>query len=709
MEKISYPITTGVPSLAVIGVSGAGKSSLLSKTIAREVNSHLDIIGTEQAQTTLIPTEYFLQSGLNPQTPKLRVTCRNFGCDVPQLDIDAVFTALIQPLLSHLDNSKKSEGIRISLLKEYASSGNFVEVLLRATNGAVRLEQLDSPTFRDLTATSAQELLDAVDCSAIDASTAKVNGDSDKKRARRVALRDALQQCWDDCSKDSSSSVSRFLSHISEVTWNQLKTLIPDEMWEGQIASIRLDMNEKSDQQRLRALLSPSSPLSLIVEKFEIYCAMHKIFQDFFKHNEKNPWIDPKLPFRLILCDTAGLTQDVEDDAISIRQRLSATVVKGRSGILLMMPRSTRDDRLRTILQCFRTEAGLKRDKIPVYLAISCADEALSFSVDIEEDENAFREEFLEKWKELEKLKGDWQDAFGAVEARYITNQPKKLKAYIDDMKRADFEHGSEVERSISMEASYSYLYDIAKELQKGLFPQDTQTPIFVKLARPITDDCLVRLHVFDAEYVKSAAQTLAEISTANYFILERLHGNTARAFWKHHSQNGDKFVSRAERYGRIHVHIDGDVRRALGSITICPLQNPNRQIDLRDIVLDDEDGATTLFDRLGLPCGASEETVKRGLWQLFLDNFGEKTSAGFSRVLTQAVRRISYKDQAINVMDIYNRGCRTDFNQGVADVLEFYRGYFSSEQIAPNIAETLNDEFSKAFSRFFFALYSDL
>lgn len=715
MKKSQYPITIGVPSVAVIGVSRAGKSSLLSRLIHNHVSANLNTVGTEQGQTTLIPTDYFLRSDNDsPDAVRLRVTLRVFGDGAPRLDCDAVFTALSYPLLTYADGKKNNaKGVPVSVLEEYVNSGSFTEDFLHAVNGAVRLGQLDTPEFRELAAAGARELLEAVKLrlKEVDSAVEKMKNDDEKKRVRRVALRDALRQCFDDLRKDPGSSASKLLVHTGAFTWGRLKTLLPDNLWTERSTSVELDMEEDADRQRLKDLLSPASPLSLIVEKYEIACAMSSGFSNSFtaaRDAGENSWIDPKLPFRLILCDTAGLTQDTGGDISSIQNRLSAAVTKGCGAILLLMPNSVIEDLRLMILQSFRAkEPELKKDHIPVYLAIARADEVLTFKADIDEDEDAFRDEARTKWTALREQKNKWQADFKAVDARYITNQPKLGQAYIDDIKTADPELGGEVADAISREASFEYLYNIARNTQRSLFPQGSSKPIFVNLTHPAADECLIRLQAFSAEQVVAAAQELKK-SAKKYYIQNRLHWNTAKAFWDHHRSYGDKFVSRAMQYGRIYVHIDGDVRQALGGLSIGALADPD-QVDLGQIRLEDNRGhSSSLFERLGLPEDASEEEVKKALWQLFLNNFGAKTSVGFARVLTQAVRRISFKNEEDTVTSCYEKGCAADYNQGVEDVLAYYRGYFSSKTVAADIAGTLNDEFSRAFSWFFFAIYSE-
>lgn len=84
MKKSQYPITIGVPSVAVIGVSRAGKSSLLSRLIHNHVSANLNTVGTEQGQTTLIPTDYFLRSDNDsPDAVRLRVTSASSATERP--------------------------------------------------------------------------------------------------------------------------------------------------------------------------------------------------------------------------------------------------------------------------------------------------------------------------------------------------------------------------------------------------------------------------------------------------------------------------------------------------------------------------------------------------------------------------------------------------------------------------------------------------
>ncbi len=709
MKKSIYPNTIGVPRLALVGVSGVGKSSLASKLLPRSISSAAKIVGNSSAQTTLIPTHFYInENSEHTSQLQLRITLRSFLDNDIRVDEDAVFFA-IQHSITSFAKGSKSSGLPLSALTAYIDSGKYAEDLHVNVNGAVRLEQLKSEAFQHANA-CAKLLLENFDTSEVDSSVSKMKGDAEKEQAKIIALRDILRQRWDSARKQKDSRVCALLREIEQELWERMERLLSESLKECETATFSFDMDNEEDRKSFTALLDPYSPLSLIIEKYEVACGMGTLFSNEFKKQlDSGLWLDSRLPFRLVLVDSVGLTQDTQESDYDIAKRLRAVLNSGCQGILLMLPAGLRDENMRTIQRRFSSESEegrqIKRNHIPVFLGIARADEEITPQVEAEEDEAAFTEEMRRIWARLSGIRDQWKTRFRAEDARFLTNQPKKITAYLNDLDNMDDSLVKQLEESLGNRSALYYLFKITATLQKNLF--NSEKPIFFKVSQPETDGFHFLLHVVSHDAVKEMASTLAQISS-QYHITQWLHWNTAYAF-RDSVYNGYKFVSRAVKNGRISIYIDGDVKKAAHTSHWTFTAFTLDQIELKNIDLLSSNSAS-LYEALKLsPSSAGEIEVKCGLKKLFIDNFTKEYSWRFWRAMDRAIRRLSYEEPRIKaeVFRAFESGRFTqDASNGVEQMLDYYRSLYQNPHFVEEIEHILNEELSKEFNNFFFPLY---
>lgn len=717
MKSSNYPSQTGVPSLALIGVSGAGKSSLAGKLLPKPISSAAKIAGKSSAQTTLIPTQFYIKEDPNKSAAslQLRVTLRDFPVKDEALKIDdeALYLAFQHSITSFAKGSKGS-GIPLAALNDYIDSGKFVQDLHNSVNGAVRLEKLNTSKFDAYAANCAKFLLERFDVSEVDSTVSKMKGEGEKAQAKIIAMRDILRKRWDHGRRESDSPIYALLHHTCQEIWRKMDDLLPGIKESDRVSTFSFDMEDAEDRRVFASLLDPYAPLSLVVEKYEVACGIGEVFSEIF--NEKkctDCWPSKRLPFRLVLTDTVGLTQDAQENDDDIAKRLRTALNSGCQGVLLMIPASLRDEKKRTIQRCFSSESEegrqIRRNKIPVFLGIARADEEITPQTDMDEDEDTFAEEMRAIWERLANIKSQWKSQFHAQEARYLTNQPKKVAAYLDDLRRISTEDetlADEIERFLGTRSALDYIFDITADLQTRLFPSDK--PIFFRATQPTNDSLHVRLHVISHESAKEMADALAEASQSYHFE-HWLHWRTAYAF-RDSVYAGHKFISRAKQNGRIYIYVDGDAKKASNDAQWRITEFDPDQITLNGIDLTSPE-STPLYEALGLdPKDASMEDVQQGLRALFCQHFmKENSSWRFLRALDRTVRRVSFDDARIRTkaMGAFEAGrISDDPSAGVDEMLKFYRKLYTNPQLADLIEDIFNDELSKEFNNFFYALY---
>lgn len=750
MKSTTLPNTIGVPKLLLIGPSGAAKSSLIEQLIPLSVKKVIKISGESSGQTTLTPTEYYLQHSADDQNVNNNKVI--FTIDLRTIqesnqsslldensqrplkrawDPSMIRTAIIFPLLQFIEGSP-SNGLPKAALTNFIEDGKYVAQICTAVSGAVRLNAFkDDAAFQELAMACGNFLLsnEHISISELDSALAAVKNNKEKQQVKLNLLRDQFNIAWDAGYADVDSPVRKLLSFLYHRICERFYEFIPEKLIRESLAhgreyiALEMDLSEQQDQEIIRELLNPYSPFCVIVKKYRISCSISKKFQEYITHPRHRRWFHEKLPFRVIITDTAGLTQDTNADAFDISGRLRVALNNGCDGILFMMPNSTAQATQDAVFHALsnRTEEGrqIRKENIDIYASFSKIDEEITPKFSIEDGETEFYGEMRRIKETLEKKLYSLRDRLPVNRAQYITTHPKKIKPYLDDLKEIEDENEGEnlsewFDNHIGVAAMYEFIYEITYDLQMRLFPNGN-LPIFYRAADNLQPPA-IKMTIFTASDVQNVAAYLKECSK-NYKIDKWLHWNTAYAA-RSAMLSGTYFQSRAEKNGRITITMHYDVTQALQKLRedwSCDdyewQKNPSRtnQIDISNVVLND-DLTKHLLEAIGLDGNATHEQVQKGLYNLMYYNFSGEYFWRFSRVVTQVVARLSCTGAIHNeIFNEFDQGLREcDASWGVQKALTYYRSvYQAGDDLAAAIATMLNQELTNSFNNFFFPVYS--
>ncbi|AZS14677.1 hypothetical protein [Paenibacillus lutimineralis] len=713
MKICTYPNTIGAARVALIGASAAGKSSLAKRVLPPAVVHAAKIVGKPSAQTTPIPIHYFLQQGYSQTRPKLRITLQSFQKDSFQVNTDAIFTAIQYVLLNFVKGSPPGAGVPFSALKTHINSEKFIEAIHSEVNGAVRLERLHSSEFSNRIRACAQELLEEIIIAEIDSAMASMKSDTEKSQAKQLAFTNQLRRVWDDGLKNEDSNVFHFASYMEKAMWDKLVKIVPFINTLNHGATCEFDLSNVEDNQHFSQLLDPYEPFSLIIEKYEVSCGLSEQFEKVLMAIKKKEGWPEKLPFRMVLVDTVGLTQDSQSSE-DISRRLKAAINNDCDGILLMLPPTLRDGEMRTMERLFSSKSEewrqIQRNNIKVYIGLSRADEEVAPQFDIDSDKDSFVKEMNSIFDHLKKKEQAVKESFQAVKAKCITNQPRKIKQYLTDLIDLEQDELTELahqfEEMLGEQSSLVFLFQMATALQKQHFP--SEKPIFFKATSIAEDGLHIKLNPVESDSVSQMARAIHETSQS-YVVENWLHWNTAYAV-RDSVRYGTKFVSRAIQHGRISIYIDGDLRNAAARFQWKFKPAAPNDVFVSHIDLSSPESAS-LLDELDLSLDqANEDLVKTKLLEkLFIKNFTGDYEWRFWRAMSRVIRRLSYTDPIIKeeLESRFNRGNQLhDPSYGVECMLQYYQGLYQSPKFQKKIEEVLNEELSREFNKFFFAIY---
>lgn len=750
MKSTNLPNTIGVPKLLLIGPSGASKSSLIEQLIPLAVKKVIKISGKSSGQTTLIPTEYYLQHSTSSQdandnkvtfTIDLR-TIQEDGRQSLPLDETSqrplkrawnplmIRTAMIFPLLRYIEGNT-SNGLPKAALTNFIENGKYVEQTCTAVSGAVRLDFFkDDAEFQNLATTCGKFLLsdENISISQLDSALAAVKNNDEKQRVKLSLLKDQFYTAWDRGYADVNSPVRKLLSLMYRRIWERFCEFIPEKLIKESLdqgrehITLEMDLSEQQDQEIMRELLNPYSSFCLIVKKYHISSSISKKFRECITSPQQGRWFHKNLPFRVIIADTAGLTQDTNADALDISSRLRAALDTGCDGILFMMPSSTpqatQDAVIRALSNATQEGRQIRNENIDVYAAFSKIDEEINPKLSIDDGEAEYYDEMRRIKETLEQKLHSLTDRLPVKCVQYITTQPKKIKSYLDDLEEIEDEIDGEklsewFNKHVGLAAMYEFIYEITYDLQTRFFP-NRNVPIFYR-ATPSQQFPAIKMDIFTAADVQDVAEYLKQCSQ-NYKIEKWLHWNTAYAA-QSAMLSGTYFQSKAKENGRITITMRNDVTLALqkfcqdwGKGNYGPQTNPDRtnRINIDNVVLDDE-ATTPLLEVIGLDCNATHEQVRKGLYNLMHFNFSGQNSWRFYHVVNQVIARLSCTGVIHNEIDNrFDQGLRErDASWGVEKALAHYRFVYQHNELAALIATILNQELTNSFNNFFFPVYS--
>lgn len=710
-----YPNTSGVPHVVAVGSSKAGKSSMEEKVMRESVRKAVRISGEAAGQTTLIPADFFLNEGLGDQT-FLRIHFHPLS-GAWRMDAAALQSAVIHTLLEMVEQGNTT-GIAIGKQRELVESGRYAQKLCGSTSGYVRLEEFaGDERFGALLRDGVLLLLEGFDQGEFDRQTGGKKDEKQKLLARREYLLEMLNWRWGACAEAENNALRDFLDYTEEQVWARLEEVLGKGPWNrDEELTLELDLKQQGDGEVLGQLMNPHRPFSLVISRYELACGISRAVERYLEPEGRWRW-KGDLPFRLVLTDTAGLTQQ-SSDIDDLRRLLAAALSENCDGIFLMIPVDLSDvlrDRLASVVS-MREEVGraLTSGQIPIFLALSRADEGISSRFDPEEEEEEFGEEMRQKLDALRNRKEEEKKRFRASEVRLYSNQYRKIKIYVEELQ--DEEVRQAYRQELPEDMAVRYVVDMTARLQEKILAASGGEVIFLRGEDPAGDIPRVELDFYRMEETEAVQNQLVQRSGA-YHVDGKLHWKTARAFWNS-VRSGVRFDSRAVVNAQIHIYVDGDVEKAVGdTYKRWTDEELADHITLRN-VRTDPDSLRNLAGHLERALNRqgndqqgevrvepTEAGVKVALARLARQYFFGQYEYLLWRFRRQLIRNLSYGDQKLH--DQLNEAFYQnywDWDRGVKQVLACYQEIYREENFAAYMREYIfNGLLSDHFNRLFF------
>ncbi|ALS09910.1 hypothetical protein ABE82_26180 (plasmid) [Paenibacillus peoriae] len=363
------------PIISAIGPSGAGKTQLLN-VVVNEVSSSVLKVGVgEKNQTTLIPTNFILDS---------------------RIERDQQFAFQLHTELFH---KKQVSGMLIESLQElFSKSGysteetvenmdtNWLKEILEPNKGAYHLgvlqEQIDVEELQRVVTPILEQIEEGDGKSFIDLAKEKKSESTLQGIKMKTVRKHLFEELWEQFQSTSPMFI-QWIDNIGKVLWKKLLTTLHLENsthQPGDVIEISGEFTGNEEDpyaQILNSLYDPSEPYSLMIDEIYFACRPNQELMNNLD-NERNR---EKAIFRLCLRDTIGVTQTGTDLA-TIRTGLETCSTYKADMLLVLLNLEERDDVLKTL--CGEIEAFRKRNdkqKMAIKLLFTKADRAIESKI----------------------------------------------------------------------------------------------------------------------------------------------------------------------------------------------------------------------------------------------------------------------------------------------------------------------------------------
>lgn len=543
------------PSCALIAPSGSGKTTLTNAVINRNMAQVLAIGIGEKNQTTLISTDYVLDSRIpNEKQFALKISIKPF-------DAKKVLMVLREKLLNIFIDSDYDSNDTIDCMDDswfddvldpeeasYHLNSLRNQVSLETLKKAVlpilnNIEQVDGKSFNDLVKERKKQL--------------KSQGLKIKEIRFNI-----FEELWDKQDEQTKKYIDDWFNKLGQILLKNLVELTNTELQKNDnellLANAELDENSA---EMLKTLYDPSSSYSLIISEIRIACRPRKEIVEIY-HDD--------CPFRFCLRDTMGLTQTGTDDE-AIRDALEIGMNYHANSILILFSLEERDDVLKKSCSII-SEKMAKANKfgVPIYVVFTKADEIIETKISLNKKglvltQDDFNYQISNTIEQLNTEVKNIVTAIPKCKSRWLSLRYRDQN--MDPIQLA-LKEESEYTLRFQPKGLYQFINEMVHEIQEHLLPKGISNPIFVTTKDPNLPPITLSLNYEMLERILEDIQFKLTQDKANvngYIIITKykIHGKSVVAYWdKLHIGLGHS--TKASVYGNFSINMKGLLNKVL-------------------------------------------------------------------------------------------------------------------------------------------------
>lgn len=546
---------TSLPSCTLIAPSGSGKTTLTNAVINKKIAQVLAVGIGEKNQTTLISTDYVLDSRIiNEEQFALIISIKPF-------EAKKVLIVLREKLLNvFIENDCDSndtidcmdESWFVSVLEPEDASYHLnwlknqinIEELKKAVLLIISdIEEVDGKSFDELVKERKKQLK------------------SQGLKMKQIRL-DVFEELWDKQDEKNKKYIDKWFDELENVLLNDLIKLTNTELKQSDnvllLENTQLDENTS---EMLKKLYDPNSPYSLIIREIKIACSPNEEIVKIYPDDR---------PFRFSLRDTMGLTQTGTDDE-AIRSALEIGMNYHSNSILILFSLEERNDVLKKSCSLIseKIDKAIKYG-IPIYVVFTKADKIIETKITLNKEglvlkQDDFNNKIFSTIKELNEEVEKIASSIPRCKSRWLSL--RYLESDMDPIQMA-LKEESEYTVRFKPKGLYQFINEMVNEIQEYLLPKGLSNPIFITTNNPNLPPVTISLNREKIKHILDNIQfslTQDKVNVNGYIITttHTIHGRSVVTYWDK-LQVGLGHSTKASIYGNFSINMKGLLNKVL-------------------------------------------------------------------------------------------------------------------------------------------------
>lgn len=691
-----------IPAMSIVGASGAGKTTAASNLLNPDIALYTSIGIGEKSQTTIIPSNFILDSRIEKNYEfALFITKKELD---KKLIMGKIFEAIADEFI---DNDYDIEDASRTI-DDCEWAENFLEPKDASYHLNSIKDELDISKLVELS----KEVLRNVNIAFFEQSVSERKSALGKKAPKAKDLKRAVftEYCLDS---DLNVNIANWVQGMESVINNKLKKLFGVENPFVHIFSYTTTDEGKNI---LVELYNPEKPYSLIIETIDIACRPREEAISTMK--QKNP----RIPFRMKLMDTIGMTQEGLDE-YSLSLGIDRALAKSVNGIILLINLEEREDTIQNICEGLNEKINKLKNKSDVYILFSKGDKLTETKIDKrkaglktnQEDYNREIEVILKEISDsIEKYSRLLDSNIAGMRWQSLSYKDESIDPRIIAIKgNNEFsdEERSEYIKYFLPEGLFEFIIDALYEQQLRLLPENSE-PILVTVNN--IEDNPLKVCILQNK-LNDILDEISQYLSANRSVVGQYKGILDEAVYFHSTistyyyklKNGQGHTSRAKVYDNISINMKMLIWSALSNhnLNINEILNKG-SLDILFDNLEDKEiynilRKINLDSKLVVKSTADEqkETLKKYYLDLIINNIGWIEY----QVLNRVSMNLSYDNEYIKAQidEIY-------FKPGISYTETFkrmqskFREIFASEHFKKMLCEEIGTVVSEIINRGF-------
>lgn len=491
------------PFICITGPTGSGKTLLTNTILNPRISSILKIGVGEKNQTTLITTNFVIDSRIKQEEHfALRLHMKPLDEKlITGILIDALFELFCKSDYAAEETIENmEESWWMSVLEPVKASYR-----LGSIHGLVCLEELKlaiTPILNNIEKINGKSFSDLVK--------------EKKKETSLQSLKTAevrkylFEGTWEELSEDYTALFHQWLKNIESILWSKLKELTNHQ---GTTPVETLEkkgfVTNPEDVDILTRVFDPKAPYSLIVKEAYIACRPNQYLIDNSEEETNNT------PFRLCLRDTVGVNQTANDRQ-TIRAGLESGLAYHADLILVLLNLEDRDDTIRPLIVML-DEITKKhgRRQVPIKILFTKADKLIETKVTqltsslivSQEDYDRFTTQAVKEVGDTVKTFSEMIEHCDASWLSLRYRDPDPIQIAIKNSNDLDLSsiYGYTPD-SFEPAGIYGVLRGLVNTVQAKMLPNGMSAPHYITVSQP--NEPIVQIQI-DKEKIKDQVQSL--------------------------------------------------------------------------------------------------------------------------------------------------------------------------------------------------------